>query len=159
MMSGISKKLFRQRQGLFSEAYHRGGKTPIARCEDKDKYNSLISIDQKGTRVIVNKGGTNERFVENNIQQASVIVYEDNVTIFERLLTNDADVMITDNIEVLVQMKLHPQLCGTMPDDNLTYSAKGYLINRDVIWLEYINAWLEQTRNNGTLEQIFKKYL
>ncbi|WP_281557706.1 gamma subclass chorismate mutase AroQ [Thalassomonas sp. RHCl1] len=158
MMSGISKKLFRQQLGLFSDSYHSGGKTPISLCRQKHQYNSLEKIDTPQTRVIVNKGGTNERFVNQHIKQAQVFVHEDNTTVFEQILAGRADVMITDKIEVAVQAKKHPQLCSTM-NGTLSYSAKAFLLVRDLIWLEYVDTWLEQVNNDGTLQRAFAQYL
>ncbi|WDE07886.1 gamma subclass chorismate mutase AroQ [Thalassomonas viridans] len=159
MMSGISKKLFRQQLGLFSDSYHQGGKTPVSLCRKKHLFDSLEKIDRPDTRLIVNRGGTNQRFVKEYIRQAQVFVHEDNATIFEQILAGKADVMITDKIEVVVQAKKHADLCATMPDDTLSYSAKAFLINRDLIWLEYINAWLEQVKSDGSLKQVFNRYL
>ncbi|MEM9314647.1 MAG: gamma subclass chorismate mutase AroQ, partial [Pseudomonadota bacterium] len=56
-MSGVSRTLERARYGAFSEPYHRGGKTPLARCSDRATFSSLNSIDRPGVRVIVNPGG------------------------------------------------------------------------------------------------------
>jgi cyclohexadienyl dehydratase len=60
-MGGVSITLDRQKKGFFSIPIMREGKTPIARCADKSKYETLAEIDKPGTRVIVNPGGTNER--------------------------------------------------------------------------------------------------
>ena len=68
-MGGISITLDRQKKGMFSTPIMREGKTPIARCADKGKYETIADIDRPGTRVIVNPGGTNERFCESQRQE------------------------------------------------------------------------------------------
>jgi cyclohexadienyl dehydratase len=55
-MGGVSITFDRQKKGLFSTPIMREGKTPIARCADVAKYQTLADIDKKGTRVIVNPG-------------------------------------------------------------------------------------------------------
>jgi cyclohexadienyl dehydratase len=159
MMSGISKKLFRQQIGLMSNVYLEGGKTPITLCANTERFNSLAKIDTRDTRVIVNKGGTNQRFVDNNIKQAKVTVHDSNVTIFQELLAGRADVMITDRIEVQLQSKKHQKLCASMPEYNLTYSAKAFFMTRDLIWKEYVDAWLEIMIKDGSLANTFARYL
>ncbi|NRD74731.1 transporter substrate-binding domain-containing protein [Shewanella sp. VB17] len=159
MMSGISKTLFRQQIGLMSDVYLEGGKTPITLCSSAERFNSLAKIDSSNTRVIVNKGGTNQRFVDDKIKQAKVTVHDSNVTIFQELLAGRADVMITDRIEVQLQSKKHPQLCASMPEHNLTYSAKAFFMNRDFIWKEYVDSWLEITIKNGSMADTFADYL
>jgi cyclohexadienyl dehydratase len=83
-MGGVSITLDRQKKGMFSIPVMREGKTPIARCADTGKYNTLADIDRAGTRVIVNPGGTNERFARAHIKNAEIKIYNDNVTISTR---------------------------------------------------------------------------
>src|ERR1700761_764859 len=106
-MGGISITLDRQKKGMFSSPILREGKTPIARCADKDKYQTIADIDKSGTRIIVNPGGTNERFAKANIRNAEIRVYNDNVTIFDEIAKGNADLMLTDSSETRYQQKLH----------------------------------------------------
>ncbi|MCP3674162.1 MAG: transporter substrate-binding domain-containing protein, partial [Gammaproteobacteria bacterium] len=136
-MGGISKKLQRQQVGLFSKGYFISGKTSISRCEDKDKYRNLTSIDLPHVKIIVNPGGTNQKFVNKHIKSAKILVHNDNNTIFEQIKNNKADIMITDSVEVLLQSNLNPDLCPTMRGETFDKFEKAYLIPRDLIWLEY----------------------
>src|SRR5512140_706846 len=116
-MGGVSITLDRQKKGLFSTPIMREGKTPIARCADAAKYGAIAEIDKPGTRVIVNEGGTNERFARANIKNAEIRIYNDNVTIFDQIAKGDADVMMTDASETRYQQKLHPGvLCAVHPE-------------------------------------------
>jgi cyclohexadienyl dehydratase len=158
-MSGISRSLDRQQQGFFSQPYHTGGKTPIVRCEQIEKFGSLMKIDQQDVRVIVNPGGTNERFTASNISNASVTVFADNRSIFNEIAEDRADVMITDAIEVKLQATLDPRLCASMPDQTLTYQEKAYLLPRDIVWKEFVDTWLSLRINDGTVAKIFAEQL
>lgn len=158
-MSGISRKLFRQQLGFFSAPYHRGGKTPIVRCADQARFDSLEAIDEPGVRVVVNPGGTNERFTRANIKRATITVFDDNTGIFDQITGNHADVMFTDNIEVRWQTRLKPSLCAAMPGVNLTVSEKGFLMHRDIVLKEYVNAWLHEMTISGKLTSVFERHL
>ena len=153
-MSGISINLDRGRTAFFSSAYHSGGKTPVIRCTDVERYNSMAKIDLPGTRVIVNPGGTNARFAQQHLQQAQIQLHEDNRSIFTEIVQGRADVMITDQIEVQLQSTLKPTLCAAMPDVVLTFSEKAYLMPQDIVWKEYVNTWLAQRKGDGTLAAI-----
>src|SRR6202044_4245591 len=98
-MGGVSVTLDRAKKGFFSAPYMREGKTPIARCADKDKYQTLAQIDRPGVKVIANPGGTNERFDRANLHAAEITVYPDNLTIFDEIAEGRADLMITDASE------------------------------------------------------------
>lgn len=158
-MSGISRTLLRQRTAFFSVAYFTGGKTPIARCGALAQLNSLSKIDRTGVRVIVNPGGTNEKFVHATIKDAQIIIHPDNTTIFEQILNKQADVMITDDIEVKLQQGLHPELCATMPGELFAHVDKAFLMPQDIALKEYIDSWLEQVKHGGQLAAAFARYI
>jgi len=158
-MSGISRTLQRQRTAFFSDAYSTGGKTPIVRCDAVAQLNSLNKIDQSTVRVIVNPGGTNEKFVRRHIKNAEITVYPDNTRIFEQIIANHADVMITDAIEVKLQQRLHPELCAAMPGELFTHAEKGYLMTQDIALKLYVDAWLQELEQSGDLEAAFSRYL
>ena len=107
-MGGVSITLDRQKKGLFSTPIMREGKTPIARCADKGKYETIADIDKPGTRVIVNPGGTNERFARANIKNAEIKVCNDNVTIFDEIAKGNADLMMTDASETPLSAETAP---------------------------------------------------
>jgi cyclohexadienyl dehydratase len=149
-MSGISVTPERAARADFSTAYHVDGKTPIARCEDARKFATLEQIDRPEVRVIVNPGGTNERFVRERIKRAAIVVHADNRTIFDELLAGRADVMLTDGIEVELQMHRHPKLCGTMRVP-LTQAAKGIMLPRETGIAAEVDAWLAPQVSKGEM--------
>ena len=85
-MGGITITLDRQKTGLFSNPVFSSGKTPITRCGDEPKYGTIAAIDQPGVHVIVNPGGTNERFDRVHLQKATIVPWSDNATIFDALV-------------------------------------------------------------------------
>lgn len=158
-MSGISRNLPRQRVGFFSRPYHQGGKTPISRCDEVSRFDSLAKIDRPEVRVIVNPGGTNQKYVQANIHNARVIIHEDNKTIFDEITNGRADVMITDAIEVRLQSNRLPSLCASMPDNTLTRLQKAFLMPQDIYLKEYVDNWLQRIKIEGKLAKIFEVHL
>jgi len=158
-MSGISRTLLRQRTASFSNVYSSGGKTPIVRCDALTQLNSFNKIDQSAVRVIVNPGGTNEKFVRRHIKHAQIQVYPDNTRIFEQIVDGHADVMITDAIEVKLQQRLHPELCAAMPGELFTQVEKAYLMSQNIALKEYVDDWLREVKQSGELKAIFSQHL
>lgn len=158
-MGGISINLARQKTAFFTIPYLKDGKTPITLKKNIDKFKTLEQIDQPGVKIIVNPGGTNEKFVRANIKKAEIIVYNDNVTIFDQIVAGKADLMITDAVETLLQQKLHPQLVAVHPEEPFTYSEKGYLMPRDIVLKEFVDQWLHLTLMDGSFSKIFDKWL
>ena len=155
-MGGVSVTLDRQKKGYFTMPIMREGKTPIARCADKGKYETIADIDKPGTRVIVNPGGTNERFARANVKNAEVKVYNDNVTIFDEIAKGNADLMMTDSSETLYQQKLHPGvLCAVHPDKPFDFAEKAYWLQRDVALKAFVDQWLHIAIQDGSFKKVY----
>ena len=156
---GISVSLERQKKAFFSIPTMRDGKTPIARCDDARKYQTLADIDRPEVRLIVNPGGTNERFARARAPHATLTVFPDNVTIFDRILAGEADVMITDAIEARLQQRLHPKLCAIHPDAPFDFSEKAFLLPRDVALKAFVDQWLHQSIESGSFARLNEQWL
>ncbi|WP_027578588.1 transporter substrate-binding domain-containing protein [Bradyrhizobium sp. Ai1a-2] len=155
-MSGVSITLERQKKGFFSIPLMREGKTPITRCADVDKYQTLAEIDRAGTRVIVNPGGTNERFARAHAKNAEIKVFNDNTRIFDEIAKGDADLMMTDAAETRYQQKLHPGvLCAVHPDQPFDFAEKAYWLPRDVALKFFVDQWLHIAMEDGTFKRIY----
>ena len=159
-VGGVSTTLDRQKRAFFTEAYQVDGKTPIVRCADVDKYQTVAQIDRPSVRVIVNPGGTNERFAKQFLQHATLVPYPDNVTIFKQILAGKADVMVTDASETMLQQKLNPGLCPVHPDKPFQYGEKAWMVPRgDVVFQQYVDQWLHLLRASGEYQTISDKWL
>jgi len=158
-MSGITIKLERQKHALFSLPVMVSGKAPITRDENAHKYTSISKINTTGTRVIVNPGGTNEAFARANFPNAEIIVNKDNLTVFERIVSGEADVMVTDAAETLIQEKIHPDLEAVNPEKPLNSFEFGYMMPRDHTLKAFIDQWLRMRRNEGTYRDLFNRVL
>jgi len=158
-MGGISVTLERAKTAYFSAPVMRTGKTPIARCADQARFTSLAEIDKPGVRVITNPGGTNERFARANLKQAEIVVFPNNATIFDELVANHADVMMTDAVETRLQHRLHPELCAVHPDQPFDFSELAYLLPRDPALKAWVDQWLHIQSETGEQQRLLAKWL
>jgi cyclohexadienyl dehydratase len=158
-MGGVSITADRESKGNFSAPIMQEGKTPITRCNDLGKFETLAEIDRPGTRVIVNPGGTNERFARTNIKNAEIRVYGDNVTIFDEIAKGNADLMITDASETRYQQKLHPGvLCAVHPDQPFDHSQKAYWLQRDAALKAFVDDWISRAREDGRFARTYRTW-
>jgi cyclohexadienyl dehydratase len=159
-MGGVSITLDRAKKGYFSAPYLREGKTPIARCADKDKYAALADIDRPDVRVVVNPGGTNERFARARLKTAPIRVFPDNRAIFDEIAEGRADVMMTDVSETKYQSKLHPGvLCPVHPDKPFDFAEKAYWMQRDEALKTFVDAWLHMSMENGAFRALTSRWM
>jgi len=159
-VGGISVTTDRQKRVFFSDAYMVNGKTPIVRCEDVKRFQSVADIDKAGVRVIANPGGSNERFAKANFKTATLTIHPENVTIFDEILAKRADVFVTEAAEALTQQKLKPGLCAVNPEKPLQYGEMAYMLPRnDVVMKAFVDQWLHLAKATGDYQRVVDKWL
>ena len=159
-VGGISVTLDRQKRAFFTVPYMVNGKAPITKCENVAKFQSVADIDKPGVTVIENPGGSNERFARANFKQAKVVIFNDNTTIFDEILKGNADVMISESVETIVQAKLRPGLCAVNPDKPLQYGEMAYLIPRgDPVFKAWVDQWFHLAKATGDYDRTVAVWL
>jgi cyclohexadienyl dehydratase len=151
---GISITPERSAIAAFSIPYHSGGKTPIVRCGEEARFDTLEEINQASVRLIVNPGGTNERFAHDYLSHATLRIHPDNRTVFDEIAAGRADVMVTDDVEVDLQVRAHRGLCRATAQ-TFTHSDKAWMLSNDPSLLTEINSWMEQVLRGGKVRQVF----
>ena len=160
VVGGVSVTTERQKRAFFSAPYMVNGKVPIARCADVAKYQTIADIDKASVRVIFNPGGSNERFARANFRQAKLTLHGENITIFDELLANRADVFVTESAEALTQQKLRPGLCAVNADKPLQYGEMGWMLPRDdVAFKSYVDQWLHLSQAGGEFQRVMDRWL
>ena len=159
-VGGISVTLDRQKRAYFSQPYMVNGKAPITKCENVQKFQTVADIDKPGVTVIENPGGSNERFARERFKQAKIVIFNDNTTIFDEILKGNADVMISESVETLVQQKMRPGLCAVNPDKPLQYGEMAWLLPRgDGAWKSWVDQWLHLAKANGDYDRTVAVWL
>jgi cyclohexadienyl dehydratase len=159
-MCGITRNLARQKVAGLSHPYINVGKSPLIRTADRNRFKTLTDIDRPGVKIGVNPGGTNQRFVDANIKQATVVVIERNLSIPEKIVAGEVDVMITDNVEAMIVSKAEPRLYAVDPENTYTKDDFGYLMPRDdPAWINYVNLWLDLAKLKGDLARLHQKWI
>jgi cyclohexadienyl dehydratase len=140
---GISDTPEREVEALPSDPVGTTGKVALVRCGDEAKYGSLQAIDKAGTRVVENRGGTNQSFALTEIDKAVVIVVPTNDMPFQYLKDGKADVMFTDAAEATYYAQQHSGLSAVHPDQPYMHVDKVFLFRKDEKALhDEFDAWL-----------------
>ena len=163
-LCGISRNFARAKVMAMSDAYGEGlfGKTILCRKSDAKKFKTIADLNKPSVRIMINPGGTNEKFARANLPNAKLIVHEENADIPIQIAEGNADIMITETVEAFSWVKREPRLAAPMVDKPFegTIHSCGILMQRgDQEFLNYINFVLAELRMDGTLEKLEIKYL
>lgn len=160
-VGGITQNVNRMLVADFLPAYAPSGKVPLIRAKDKTKFTSLAAIDKPNVTVIVNPGGTNEKFVTANIKNAKVVVHPNNHEIPGLIAEGKGDVMFTDAYEAVVYAKLDKRIMPAAiakPLTKITYM--GFLIPAgDEGFTRMMNFLWNEADRRGDLKDLSKKWL
>lgn len=156
-MSGITITPERKTQAMFSKPVYASGKVALTRDENVSLYQSIADINKKGVRVIFNPGGTNESFARANFPNATLILNADNLSIFQKLVDKEADVMVTDAIETMIQERIHKELDAVNLETPFNAFDFGYLIPKDVAFKKRIDQWLLARKQDGVVLRLLQE--
>ena len=155
-LGGISITTERAAVAGFSIPYHLGGKTFLCRRADSARFSTAAVVNKPGVRLIENKGGTNESVARALFPAAALMVYPDNIGVFNEIIAGRADVMVTDDTEADLKARQYPQLCRSFPG-TITKSDKALWIHTDNALISFVNNWLGKELAAGRPQQWLKE--
>ncbi len=144
---------------LMSEGYLANGKTILCRTEDTARFRSLADIDRPDVRVMVNPGGLNEQFANQNLTHATIIVHQNNEEIPSLIAEGEADVMITEITEAPWYVQTDPRLAAPLLNAPFTHGEIGVLMRKgqdDLI--DLVNGVIQRMKADGSLQRLRDKY-
>ena len=159
-MCGITRTFARQQKMALSHGYLVFGKTILTRKEDAKKFKTISDLNKKSVRVMVNPGGTNEKFALANLPDCTLIVHPANAEIPGLVAEGKADIMITETMEARRYVRDNAKLAAPLIDEPFTRNNFGILMQQgDQLFLNYVNLWMEEMEFNGTFDRLEDKYI
>ena len=158
-IGGITITDARRETMLMSDGYLANGKTILCRASEADRYQSLADIDKSEVRVMVNPGGLNEKFANQNLPHATIIVHDKNEEIPSLIAEGQADVMITEITEAPYYTQADTRLAAPLLNAPFTHGEIGVLMRQgQTDLLQLVNDVISQMKADGTLRQLHEKY-
>ena len=144
---------------LMSEGYLANGKTILCRASEANRYKSLEDIDKPEVRVMVNPGGLNEKFANENLTHATIIVHPKNEEIPSLVAEGKADVMITEITEAPYYVQTDARLAAPLLNTPFNHGEIGVLMRtgQDDL-LQLVNDLIRQMKSDGSLRRLHEKY-
>jgi cyclohexadienyl dehydratase len=147
-VGGISVTAARRAVAGFSLPTVHGGKSAVGACAARARLATLAAIDRPEVVVIENRGGTNETIARELAPHAHHVVHPDNLTVFDELIAGRADAMFTDDTEIALVTRRHPQLCRLLTE-LYAPSDKAMLLPPEPEWRTLVDDWLRLQIERG----------
>ena len=158
-IGGITITDARRETMLMSEGYLANGKTILCRASEADRYKSLADIDKPEVRVMVNPGGLNEKFANENLTHAKIVVHQKNEEIPALIAEGAADVMITEITEAPYYVQTDQRLAAPLLNAPFTHGEIGVLMQKgQEDLLQMVNNVIRQMKSDGSLRKLHEKY-
>lgn len=158
-IGGITITDTRKETMLMSEGYLANGKTILCRASERDRYTSLADIDKPEVRVMVNPGGLNEKFANDNLTHATIIVHPKNEEIPTLIADGEADVMITEITEAPYYVQTDSRLAAPLLNAPFTHGEIGVLMQKgQEDLLKMVNNSIRKMKQDGNLRRLHEKY-
>ena len=158
-IGGITITGTRKETMLMSDGYLANGKTILCRSTEADRYKTLADIDKPEVTVMVNPGGLNEKFANENLIHANIVVHQKNEEIPTLVAEGAADVMITEITEAPYYVQTDARLAAPLLNAPFTHGEIGVLMQKgqdDLLAL--VNSVIAKMKADGTLRQLHEKY-
>ena len=158
-IGGITITDARRETMLMSDGYLANGKTILCRKSEADRFQSLADLDKPEVRVMVNPGGLNEKFANENLTHATIIVHQKNEEIPTLVAEGKADVMITEITEAPYYVQADVRLAAPLLNEPFTHGEIGVLMRKgqdDLLLM--VNNLIRKMKSDGSLRRLHEKY-
>ena len=158
-IGGITITDARREMMLMSDGYLTNGKTILCRASDATRFQSLADLDKPDVRVMVNPGGLNEKFANENLTHSTIIVHQKNEEIPTLVAEGRADVMITEITEAPYYVRTDSRLAAPLLNKPFNHGEIGVLMRKgqeDLLLL--VNDVIRQMKSYGSLRRLHEKY-
>ena len=158
-IGGITITDTRRETMLMSDGYLANGKTILCRASEADRYKTLADIDNPEVTVMVNPGGLNEKFANENLTHAKIVVHQKNEEIPALVAEGAADVMITEITEAPYYVQTDTRLAAPLLNAPFTHGEIGVLMQKgqdDLLLM--VNNVICQMKSDGSLRKLHEKY-
>ena len=158
-MGGITITATRKETMLMSDGYLTNGKTILCRASEAERYQSLEDIDKPEVRLMVNPGGLNEKFANEKLTHATIIVHQKNEDIPSLVAEGEADVMVTEITEAPYYVNADSRLAAPLVNTPFNHGEIGVLMQKgQEDLLQVVNDVINQMKMDGSLRSLHEKY-
>ena len=156
-MGGITRRISRQLAAEQSQGYMTFGKVFLVANGKEEQFDTLAEVNLPSVKVGVNIGGTNEKFADQFLTNATLMKYENNLDVPKAVANGDVDVMVTETPEALYYQTIDKKLQAVREENPFTKSQFGYLMpTGEQRLLNTVNFIMDEMKLKGVDIELMK---
>lgn len=143
----------------YSSSYISVEILPFTTADKAERFSDWDSINASDVKVATTLGTTFEKSVRDWFPDANIVVVEAPARGFQEVLSGRADVFITSNIEGATLLTKFPNLREIEVTEARAPTPIAMLLpQRDQVWINYVNSWVELKKEQGFFEKTAEKW-
>lgn len=159
IMAGMTITQKRNLKVNFSDPYIVIGQTILLNKKLKGKIKSYKDLNNKKYKLVSKLGTTGENTIKKMIPKANYKSYQTSQDAAMEVINGRADALVYDLPQISMLYKTQAKGKAIFLDRPFTYEPLAFAIRKsDPNFLNWINNWLRQIKNDGTYEKFHKKW-
>jgi polar amino acid transport system substrate-binding protein len=126
--------------------------------EEKLKYTSLTTLDQRGLKIAVKTGYTSDIYLTKILKNAQILRFDQDTDLYLAVLHGRADAFVSDSTYVSIIAKENPSKLIVIPTNIALESFSVAARKQDSILVEQFNQFLDKWKNSLEHTKIYNKY-
>jgi len=142
----------------FTNSYYKYATVALVLKKNEKKFPSWESLNNENVIIATTLGTSQEQLAKKLFTKSKLKSIEAPARDFQEVLAGRADGNITSSTEANKLVITYPQLT-IIPDEGKDPAVLAMLIDqKDQIWINYVNHWIEIKKEAGFFETLLKKY-
>ena len=142
----------------FTNSYYKYATVALVLKKNEKKFPSWESLNNENVIIATTLGTSQEQLAKKLFAKSKLKSIEAPARDFQEVLAGRADGNITSSTEANKLVITYPQLT-IIPDEGKDPAVLAMLIDqKDQIWINYVNHWIEIKKEAGFFETLLKKY-
>ena len=155
VMSGMAITMERNMKAAFVGPYVLSGKSIITKMESLSKAEEAEDLNQSNLKITSLKGSTSEEFVKVFLPEASSLPSDDLNQALQKLLKDEANVMVADYATCVMNVMLNPTAGLVTLSEPLTVEPIGMALPAtDPLLINFMENYLKALVMSGLLDEL-----
>tara|TARA_X000001036_G_scaffold72117_1_gene63507 strand:- start:48 stop:533 length:486 start_codon:yes stop_codon:yes gene_type:complete len=143
----------------YSDSYYGTGTVAMTLSKNSTSIDSWEKINNSDISVAVTLGTVFEGEAKKSFPDSKIIAVEAPAREYQEVLSGRADVSLTSKVDAVKLVKLYPELSIVNLNEPKNAKLFAILLPRgDQEWINYLNHWIADQKNQGFFNQTADKF-